>query len=207
MSTVIKVTTKDVGTAWQKAIARVISDGIDIKTEYDNKEDPPSKDATVIVEITDPLNNPLKRKIGSKEKEVKITSRAGNSWKIYGCMADHYLVGSIQSNYIEEVLEGINDKYLVESAHSFPYSYHNRIFKYVPYALEDVNHAHHDIAPYITSDIKNHKKLKIKSQSDDLVWEYRDGKFLNLSNWSSGFWPGAVAPGQAGCHKNCIQKR
>ncbi|GAI61288.1 unnamed protein product, partial [marine sediment metagenome] len=30
--------------------------GLEVKTQYDKPEDPPSKDATVIVTITDPFN-------------------------------------------------------------------------------------------------------------------------------------------------------
>ncbi|GAI69576.1 unnamed protein product, partial [marine sediment metagenome] len=70
------------------------------------QEDPPSKDATVLIEIKDPISSPIMR----KDKVMKIRSKYGNSFEVYGCMADTFLIGSIQSGYIEEIMEGVNDK-------------------------------------------------------------------------------------------------
>ncbi|GAH32416.1 unnamed protein product [marine sediment metagenome] len=97
---------------------------------------PLSKDATVLIEIKEPFSNPITR----KDKIMKIRSKFGNSYEVYGCMADTYLIGSIQSGYIEEIMEGVNDHLLHDSGVSFPYSYHDRIFDMLPlFNLPNVN--------------------------------------------------------------------
>lgn len=178
----LSVKAKSVNEAWQRALAAVLKNGDDIKTEYDNPDDPPSKDATVAIEITEPFDHPLMM----RGRRMKIRSNAGNEWEIYGCEADTFLVGSIQSNYIEEVLDGINDKYLHESEKSFPYSYHDRIFKYKPFALEDTLYNVIDINTHKIPDILAHKKLKIDEYTveDDekniKTWEFRKNKLIEL---------------------------
>ena len=118
MAQVIFISKKTVRDAWLSAVAHVLYTGDDIRTEYDKEEDPPSKDATVLIEIEKPMSEPISR----KDKVMKINSKYGNSFEVYGCMADTYLIGSIQSGYIEEIMEGANDHYLWDSDTSFPYS-------------------------------------------------------------------------------------
>ncbi|MFX1376693.1 MAG: thymidylate synthase [Promethearchaeota archaeon] len=171
MAKVFYISKNNVRDAWLSAIGQVLFNGDDIKTEYDKLEDPPSKDATVLIEITEPLSNPIVR----KDKVMKIKSKFGNSYEVYGCMADTYLIGSIQSGYIEEIMEGINDHLLYESGVSFPYSYHDRIFNYAPYSLEDSIHMNYDLEFVANEFVMNHKKLikaeKIKSTPDSNVWK------------------------------------
>ncbi len=38
--------------AWEKAVLAVWDKGFEVKTQYDKPEDPPSKDATVMVTVT-----------------------------------------------------------------------------------------------------------------------------------------------------------
>ena len=45
--------------AWENALVLLYSSGCDIKTQYDKPDDPPSKDATMIVTIHDPLAEPM----------------------------------------------------------------------------------------------------------------------------------------------------
>jgi len=141
MAKVFYISEKNVEDAWLSALGQVLFKGDDIKTEYDKPEDPPSKDATVLIEITDPLSNPIMR----RDKVMKIRSKFGNSFTVYGCLADTYLIGSIQSGYIEEIMEGVNDNLLSESDVSFPYSYHDRIYNYAPFSLEDTIHKNYDL--------------------------------------------------------------
>ena len=180
MAKVIFISKDNVRDAWLSAIGQVLYNGDDIKTEYDKDEDPPSKDATVLIEIQDPLSNPIMR----KDKLVKIKSKFGNSYEVYGCMADTYLIGSIQSGYIEEIMEGINDHLLYESGVSFPYSYHDRLFNYAPYSLEDSIHINYDLEPVNSEFVKSHKKLlrakKIKSTPDSIIWKLTNGIELVL---------------------------
>ena len=166
--------------AWLSAIAHVLYEGDDIKTEYDKPNDPPSKDATVMIEVKEPMSSPIVK----KDKIMKIKSKYGNSYEVYGCLADIYLIGSIQSGYIEEIMEGVNDHYIWDSAVSFPYSYHDRIFNYAPFSLEDSIHMDSDIEFVDSKFVKNHQKLikaeKIKCTPESTVWKLKNGVEFDL---------------------------
>ena len=45
--------------AWELSLVELHQRGCALKTEYDKPEDPPSKDATMIITITDPLAEPM----------------------------------------------------------------------------------------------------------------------------------------------------
>lgn len=180
MAKVFFISKKNVRDAWLSAVGQVLYHGDDIKTEYDKEEDPPSKDATVLIEITDPLSNPIMR----KDKVLKIRSKFGNSYEIFGCMADTYLIGSIQSGYIEEIMKGVNDHLLYDSEVSFPYSYHDRIFNYAPFSLEDSIHKNYDLKFVDNEFVKSHKKLiraeKIRSTPESNIWNINNEIELDL---------------------------
>ncbi|MFX1288209.1 MAG: thymidylate synthase [Promethearchaeota archaeon] len=181
MAQVIFISKKNVRDAWLSALAQVLYNGDDIRTEYDKKEDSPSKDATVLIEIENPMSEPISR----RDKVMKINSKYGNSFEVYGCMADTYLIGSIQSGYIEEIMEGVNDHYLWESDTSFPYSYHDRIFKYTPYSLEDSIHINYDLEIVNNEFVKKHKKLvkagKVQSSNNSTIWKVKHLVDFNLN--------------------------
>ncbi|KKN12416.1 hypothetical protein LCGC14_1016710 [marine sediment metagenome] len=132
----ISISKHTVGEAWLESLIKVINNGNLIKTEYDKKDDPPSFDATVMINVKYPLSKPIKR----NGKILTIKSKFGNIYKVYGSIADIYLIGSIQSGYIEEIVEGVNDYLIQESETSYPYSYHDRIFNYSAYSEEDIKH-------------------------------------------------------------------
>ena len=44
--------------AWEKAVLAVWNSGLSIKTEYDKKEDPASKDCTMIIVVNQPMAEP-----------------------------------------------------------------------------------------------------------------------------------------------------
>jgi thymidylate synthase (methanogen type) len=115
---------------------------------------------------------------------MKINSKYGNSFEVYGCMADTYLIGSIQSGYIEEIMEGASDHYLWESETSFPYSYHDRIFKYTPYSLEDTIHVNYDLEFVDNNFVSKHKKLlkagKVQISDDSIIWKLKHLVDFNL---------------------------
>ena len=181
MAQVIFISKKTVRDAWLSAVAHVLYTGDDIRTEYDKEEDLPSKDATVLIEIEKPMSEPISR----KDKVMKINSKYGNSFEVYGCMADTYLIGSIQSGYIEEIMEGVNDHYLWDSDTSFPYSYHDRIFKYTPYSLEDSINVNYDLEFVDNNFVKKHKKLlkagKVKTSDDSAMWNLKHLVDFNLN--------------------------
>jgi len=180
MAKVIYISKKNVRDAWLSALGQVLYTGDDIKTEYDKADDPPSKDATVLIEIKDPMSDPITR----RDKLMKIKSKYGNSYEVYGCLADTYLIGSIQSGYIEEIMEGSNDNYIWESGLSFPYSYHDRIFNYSPYSLEDTIHVNYDLKFVDNDFVKKHQKLinseKIKSTPESNIWRLKNGVEFDL---------------------------
>jgi thymidylate synthase (methanogen type) len=160
--------------AWLSAVAQVLYNGDEIKTEYDKPEDPASKDATVLIEISEPMKKPIMR----RDKILFINSKYGNSYEVYGCIADTYLIGSIQSGYIEEILEGVNDHYIWDSGVSFPYSYHDRIYNYKPFSLEDTIHVDYDLEIVDKEFVKKHQKLreaeKVKETPDSVTWKLKN---------------------------------
>lgn len=128
----------DVASAWIEALKMVMKDGDSISTSYDKKDEIPSKDATVMIKINKPFSNPMRNKRSKENKLITVRSTLDNVYKIYGHMGDYCLIPSIKSGYIEEVLDGVFDDNLHKSEHSYPYSYHNRLFDYIPYGLEDI---------------------------------------------------------------------
>jgi thymidylate synthase (methanogen type) len=180
MAQVIFISSNNVRDAWLSALVQVLFKGDNIKTEYDKDGEIPSKDASVLIEIKKPFNNPIMR----KDKIIKIKSKYGNAYEVYGCMADTYLIGSIQSGYIEEILEGVNDHYIWDSGASFPYSYHDRIFNYTPFSLEDTIHVNYDLDIVDGEFVKNHQKLihseKIIKAQEGLIWNLKDNLDFNL---------------------------
>ncbi|MFX1499093.1 MAG: thymidylate synthase [Promethearchaeota archaeon] len=180
MAQILFISERTVRDAWLSALAQVLFKGDEIKTEYDKTEDLPSKDATVMIEVKEPLSTPIMR----KDKIMKISSKYGNSYEVYGCMADTYLIGSIQSGYIEEILQGINDHYIWDSDVSFPYSYHDRIFNYTPFSLEDTIHVDYDLEIVEKEFVRNHQKLikanKIVETKKGLIWKPKNLVHLSL---------------------------
>ena len=48
--------------AWEKAVLAVWKHGAEIKTEYDRANNPPSKDATVVITVENPFAEPRSHK-------------------------------------------------------------------------------------------------------------------------------------------------
>jgi thymidylate synthase len=45
--------------AWENSLIKLYEEGCDISTQYDKADDPPSKDATMMLTVTDPLAEPM----------------------------------------------------------------------------------------------------------------------------------------------------
>lgn len=180
MAQIFFISKNNVGDAWLSALEHVLYQGDDIKTEYDKSEDPPSKDATVLIEVKEPMSEPIER----RGKIIKVKTKYGNTYELYGCIADTYLMGSIQSGYIEEIMDGLNDHYIWDSDMSFPYSYHDRIFNYAPFSLEDVVHKDYELEIIDQDSVKNHQKLlragKVKTINDSTTWKLSNGFEITL---------------------------
>ena len=109
--------------AWEKAMLAVWDEGLQVKTQYDKPQDPPSRDATVVVTISNPLAEPRIHKNfpgGPAELEA----------------------------YRQEVINGIHDHWIDPAAGKWTYTYHQRLFAYCP--LVDTPQA--DSAPRKTVD-------------------------------------------------------
>jgi len=111
---VISITADCLPEAWEKAVLAVWDKGLEVKTQYDKTDDPPSKDATVIVTVTNPFNEPRIHKNfpgGPEELEA----------------------------YRQEVVNGIHDHWIDAAAGKWTYTYHERLFSYCP--VEDIRRA------------------------------------------------------------------
>ena len=100
--------------AWEKAIVQIWQKGAELRTEYDKKNssgefiDPPSKDATVMIEVTEPFAEPrIHKNFPGGPAELEI--------------------------YRQEVVKGIHDHWVdPEDKDKWTYTYHGRLFKYIP---------------------------------------------------------------------------
>ncbi len=111
---VISITADCLPEAWEKAVLAVWDKGLEVKTQYDKPEDPPSKDATVVITVTDPFREPRIHKNfpgGPEELEA----------------------------YRQEVVSGIHDHWIDPAAGKWTYTYHQRLFAYLP--MEDIQDA------------------------------------------------------------------
>ncbi len=101
---VINVKGKNIPEAWEKAVIATWEKGIDIRTEYDKRDDPPSKDCTMIMEVEDPMSEPrIHRAFPGGLEDLEI--------------------------YRQEVIYGVHDHWL-ELEEGWHYTYHERLFTY-----------------------------------------------------------------------------
>jgi thymidylate synthase len=95
--------------AWENALVTLYESGCDIQTQYDKPGDPPSKDATMILVVHDPLAEP---------------------------MIHRDFPGGFQEleEYVMEVCEGIKDHWVRDPGDPadtrWEYTYHQRLFGY-----------------------------------------------------------------------------
>ncbi|GAB4305716.1 MAG: hypothetical protein Kow0069_01880 [Promethearchaeota archaeon] len=120
--TTFHVVAKDAAAAWITTLKKVFFEGDLVPTEYDQDGWLPSRDATTLIEVTDPL--PEGRRLPPLHP------------------GDLYGVMSVRGGYLAEVLDGTNDQRIWSSETSFPYTYHDRLFAYRPYNVEDGRVAH-----------------------------------------------------------------
>ncbi len=103
----IAITASCLPEAWEKAVLAVWDDGIQIQTQYDKPGDKPSRDATVMITVTDPFAEPRVHKNfpgGPEELEA----------------------------YRQEVVNGIHDHWVDPAAGKWTYTYHERLSGYCP---------------------------------------------------------------------------
>ncbi len=90
---------------WEKAVLEVWNNGLRIQTEYDRKEDPPSRDCTMIMVVNQPMAEPrIHRAFPGSLEDLEI--------------------------YRQEVVFGIHDHWINPQEGKWTYTYHKRIFDY-----------------------------------------------------------------------------
>jgi thymidylate synthase len=104
--------------AWENSLVTLYRQGCDVKTQYDKPEDPPSKDATMVLTVTDPLAEPMiHRDFPGGFEELE--------------------------EYVMEVCEGIKDHLVRDPSNPedtrWEYTYHQRLFAYEAPGLEPVD--------------------------------------------------------------------
>ncbi|MBM3879898.1 MAG: hypothetical protein FJ387_09290 [Verrucomicrobia bacterium] len=106
---ILHVEGESIAQAWELSLIALHEHGCNLATEYDKPGDPPSKDATMIVSIADPLREPMIHK--------------------------DFPGGPLElQEYVMEVCEGIKD-HLVRDPQDptdtrWEYTYHQRLFGY-----------------------------------------------------------------------------
>jgi thymidylate synthase len=106
---VLNVEADCIARGWEESLVLLFQRGCDMKTQYDREGDPPSKDATMLITIQDPLKEPMIHKdlpCGLEDLQ----------------------------EYVMEVTEGIKD-HLVRDTRDpadtrWEYTYHQRLFAY-----------------------------------------------------------------------------
>lgn len=106
---VLHVEADCIARAWEQSLIELHQKGCNLKTEYDKPEDPPSKDATMIITITNPLSEPMIHK--------------------------DFPGGPIElQEYVMEVCDGIKDHLVRDPSDPkdtrWEYTYHQRLFAY-----------------------------------------------------------------------------
>jgi len=100
---VLKVEGRTLPEVWEKSLLEVWENGIAIRTQYDRPNDPPSRDATMIMIIHEPFAEPrIHRALPTGLDDLEI--------------------------YRQEVVLGIHDGWI--GSHGWSYSYHDRLFNY-----------------------------------------------------------------------------
>ncbi len=110
----ISITADCLPEAWEKAVLAVWDEGLEVKTQYDKPDDPPSRDATVMVAVSDPFCEPrIHKNFPGGPEELE--------------------------SYRQEVIGGIHDHWIDAAAGKWTYTYHERLFAYSP--VEDIRNA------------------------------------------------------------------
>ena len=108
--------------AWENALVKLHQCGCNIQTQYDKPSDPPSKDATMVLTVADPLAEPMiHRDFPGGFEELE--------------------------EYVMEVCDGIKDHCVRDPSDPtdtrWEYTYHQRLFGYTPPGQPPVDQIEH----------------------------------------------------------------
>jgi len=104
--------------AWENSLVTLFESGCDVSTQYDKPDDPPSKDATMVVTVHDPTAEP---------------------------MIHRDMPGGFEDlqEYVMEVCDGIKDHCVRDSGDEsdtrWEYTYHQRLFAYEVPTLDPID--------------------------------------------------------------------
>jgi thymidylate synthase len=106
---VLHVEAEGIARAWEFSLIELHAKGCSVKTEYDKPDDPPSKDATMLITVVNPLSEPMIHK--------------------------DFPGGPVElQEYVMEVCDGIKDHLVRDPGDRadtrWEYTYHQRLFKY-----------------------------------------------------------------------------
>jgi thymidylate synthase len=91
--------------AWEKSVLAVWEKGVRLETEYDQQRDPPSLDATAVIVVEEPFEEPrLHRAFPGGLEDLE--------------------------KYRLEVVEGVHDHWIKPLEGKWTYTYHKRLFDY-----------------------------------------------------------------------------
>ena len=115
---VIFVEAEGIAEVWEKSLLALWEKGRDIKTEYDRKADPPSKDATMIMVVNQPFSEP----------RIHLAFPGGPE---------------DLEKYRQEIVFGVHDDWINPEEGKWTYTYHDRLFNYrLPVNPNDTVHPH-----------------------------------------------------------------
>ncbi len=106
---VLKIEADCIARAWEEALLALHEQGCTMETQYDKPGDPPSKDATMVIVVNDPLSEPMiHRDFPGGPEDLQ--------------------------EYVMEVCEGIKDHLVRDRGNPndtrWEYTYHQRLFAY-----------------------------------------------------------------------------
>jgi thymidylate synthase len=147
--------------AWEKSVISVYKNGCDIKTEYDKKDDPPSKDCSMTIVVKNPLAEPMIHR------------------DFPGGFND-------LQEYVLEVLDGIKDHLIRKSADDpddtrWEYTYHQRLFEY---AIPGMN----DIYDQIDMMSKKLAETPYSRRAQAITWKVWEDNFCNDPACLQSIW-------------------
>jgi thymidylate synthase len=102
---VITVEGEGIAEVWEKSLLALWKRGADVKTEYDKKTDPPSKDATMIMAVNRPFAEP----------RIHLAFPGGPE---------------DLEKYRQEIVFGVHDHWINPKEGKWTYTYHDRLFNY-----------------------------------------------------------------------------
>ncbi len=109
---IIHVQAANLAEGWERAVVETWERGARIATQYDKPNDPPSRDATLVLAVADPFAEPrIHRALPGGIYDLEV--------------------------YRQEVVDGIHDSWIDPEAGKWSYTYHERLTAYRPSASDE----------------------------------------------------------------------